>query len=696
MSTKITSSLSDIPSSSTCNDQTFSSDNPTEIAMSHNVDNKEIGKPPSPAGVDHPEAKKQSSILNFLRSFKFCHKSSKPTSIDNKPITKSEPTSNYGDNNISKSEALSKLIAANLNSLDEASKRIIKYQDQIKAVSDRFKMLKEQGGSEKDFVELNKSVMKLKQQISSKHEVEPKESNALRSLWKDDALFYRDNANDPPENPEFEKLLEKPGFMFWFNWERYQQLNTASQLCLLVFSVFPENAEIKKRVMMNWWIGEGLVETEQFANELFNDFIGKEFIKPVWEKRSLEVKICKMDPLVRYRLIKYDKMLHPRGFNLQGAPFGLNGLTQISYAMGMDTLFNVNESFLEFEPEYFSSMKELHVLYLGRWQTSPTHHIEVADIKSKKKNANVLDGLENLTSLRFLSLQGISRIIELPESISKLTNLTILDIRACHNLEVIPDGIGLLKNLTHLDMSECYLLDQMPKGLASLSKLQVLKGFLVSEDKNSCSLDDLHGFWELRKLSIYVTVDGFPTNKDLRALNQFKVLTKLTIAWGRGSVFVQAKSDDSKKKDVRATEQATIAAKKPSLPRTPTRSFTSKPAEVAIPVLPLGLIKLDLQCFPWTITPSWLRAYNLKNLKKLYIRGGKFSDLGQFQKLDDKEAENESWEVEVLRLKYLDHLEMDWFALQKLFPKLNYLEKVKCPKLTRFKCDEEGVWMSSD
>ncbi|CAL5345927.1 unnamed protein product [Camellia sinensis] len=370
-----------------------------------------------------------------------------------------------------------------------------------------------------------------------------------------------------------------------------------------------------------------------------------------------------MDPLVRFMVIKHAEMVHLWRFNLQDAPFGVNGLTQIRYfiEIELNTLFNVNESFLEFESEYFSMMKELHVLYLGRWQTSPTHHIEVADVKSKKKNANVLDGLENLTSLRFLSLQGISRIIELPESISKLTNLTILDIRACHNLEVIPDGIGLLKNLTHLDMSECYLLDQIPKGLASLSKLQVLKGFIVSEGNNSCTLDDLHGFRELRKLSIYVVVDGFPTNKDLRALNQFKVLTKLTIAWGRGS-----------------------------------RSFTSKPAEVAIPVLPLGLVKLDLQCFPWTITPSWLRAYNLKNLKKLYIRGGKFSDLGQFQKLDDKEAENESWEVEVLRLKYLDHLEMDWFALQKLFPKLNYLEKVKCPKLTRFKCDEEGVWMSSD
>ncbi|KAL7211969.1 hypothetical protein ACSBR2_014763 [Camellia fascicularis] len=174
-------------------------------------------------------------------------------------------------------------------------------------------------------------------------------------------------------------------------------------------------------------------------------------------------------------------------------------------------------------------MKNVKVLYLGRWQTSVSHHIEFGYTKDMKKNANVLDGLGNLTLLRFLNLGGISRISELPESISKLTNLTILDIRACHNLEVIPDGIGLLKNLTHLDISECYLLDQMPKALASLSKLQVLRGFLVSEGKNSCTLDDLRKISRLRKLSIYAVVHGFPSDRDLCALNQFKALTKLTI-----------------------------------------------------------------------------------------------------------------------------------------------------------------------
>lgn len=63
------------------------------------------------------------------------------------------------------------------------------------------------------------------------------------------------------------------------------------------------------------------------------------------------------------------------------------------------------------------------------------------------------------------------------------------------------------------------------------------------------------------------------------------------------------------------------------------------------------------------------------------MRGGKFFDLGQFQKLDDRQAEKDEWEVEVLHLMYLNELEMDWSDLQKLFPKLNYLEMVNFAKL---------------
>ncbi|XP_028066764.1 disease resistance RPP13-like protein 4 [Camellia sinensis] len=650
--------------------------NPTQIAISDDINSKEIEKPPTDVVIDHPEANKLCSMLTSLHPCNFWHKNSKPKSNNNKPITNIEPRSNDDDNNSNyrrpnKAEDLCKLIGANVNSLEKASKRMRKYEDQIKEVSEKFENLKKGGGSEDEFGELKREVMKLKQQISSKHEDEPQESESTADI-------DRVNADNTLKYPAFERMFDSKEFR-----ARYDQLDSLSKNCLLCFSVFPENAEINKRVMIYWWIGEGFATTEQIANDLFINLFVERFIEPVCKMGSFAVNIWKMDPLVRSLVIEIAKTSSFFDFDDDDDDDGnvtsraclvANGLTKIQDFEKLNTLFNFNESILEFNPEYFSKMKKLSVLYLGQWQTSVSHHIEVADTKSMKINANVLDGLENITNLRFLSLHGISRITELPESISRLTDLTILDIRACHNLEVIPNGIGLLKNLTHLDMSECYLLDQMPKGLASLYNLQVLKGFIVSESKNSCTLDDLRKFPKLRKLSIYAVCYGFPTDTDLRALNQFKALTNLTITWARGSLSDQANSDDSKKKDTLGAKQATVAAKKPGLTKALTRSVTSKPAEVSVSTLPLGLIKLDIQCFPRTITPTWLMACNLKNLKKLYIRGGKLSDLGQFQKLDGKNAEKDKWEVEILRLKYLYDLEMDWSNLQELFPKLNYLE----------------------
>lgn len=684
-------------------------------------------------------------------SFATKRSTSEPT--PNPPITTPSTTTN---NTHEHTLQLLDLITKDLDHVKKASEDLDHYgtrvKTQIESVSTTLNSLKEsvnciteappEESIETDLLEelreLKKAVMKLKLQIPSKYKPHSgSESDANKNQRANDlssaqerllrARKVFDKMPDLCKNKTFENSLEFKDFK-----ALYDGLDIQKKVCLLCFSVFPENQIIKKRFMLYWWIGEGFVspipesnrEAEDLANEVFNELMLKGFIEPISEKRGLGVSRCKMHPLVRAAVVILADKAKLFDFDPKGNPTGnfssslwacllkAEKLKDSEELEKVHILFNVDETILEFEkPEMFAKMKSINVFCLGRWQTSPKHHIEVEDTK-------FLEGLKNMRHLRFLSLQGISRIIELPDCISSLVNLTILDLRACHNLEEIPNEIGQLKSLTHLDMSECYLLDNMPKELSSLSELQVLKGFVVgdSKGKNSCTLQHLAKLPKLRKLSIYTGRKDFPNEAELRDLNKFNRLRKLTIAWGGGS---QGKSDNNAKPGKKARKstvakttaehqnpenggndiehdnagdatesQAPTATTKPNLlEKIPKMRKGRDALDYAPPELPTDLEKLDLNSFPKTYAPDWLKASKLSNIKKLYIRGGTLGDLGQFQ------LEKHEWEVEILRLKYLNELEMDWTELQELFPNLSYLEKEKCPKLTLFPCDGHGVWM---
>ncbi|CAL5381085.1 unnamed protein product [Camellia sinensis] len=83
--------------------------------------------------------------------------------------------------------------------------------------------------------------------------------------------------------------------------------------------------------------------------------------------------------------------------------------------------------------------------------------------------------------------------------------------------------------------------------------------------------------------------------------------------------------------------------------------------------------------------PSRMKPWELKSLKKLYIRGGSLSDLHILQ---PEEYGPPEWTVEILRLKFLRELKMHWQVLTTMFPSLVYLEKVDCPELLSFPSGE--------
>ncbi|KQK20766.1 uncharacterized protein LOC100830451 [Brachypodium distachyon] len=444
-------------------------------------------------------------------------------------------------------------------------------------------------------------------------------------------------------------------------------LETRLRQCLLCLVVFPENAVIKKRLLIHWWIGEGFVSSVSEGKNFFNELlIPKGFIKPVNKCHCDKVHRCKVQPWIRGLLIEVAKSTAFVELNSDGSSKNdfsrtrraclHGGKILTSFRHDVLTVYNIKQQYVELDKTWFSGKARLSTVQLGRWEDSnydpQGHHVELNNIEFLKQ-------VKSCKQLKYLSFRGISRIEALPTSVGKLTRLVILDLKACHNLEDLPKQIAELVKLEYLDVSECYLLSGMPKGLGKLAQLEVLKGFVLANtrSKHPCHLNELATLTKLRKLSIRIgnSIDSDQFEK----LGNFSVLRSLTLTWGAGTRSALAIHDVT-------TPRSSRAAAAHAMPR----------------VLPLGLVKLEICCFPLAEFPCWISPPELKNLKKLYIRGGIISDLG----------EGKCWEVTVLRLRFLKHLNYAWAALYQAFTKLHFLEVHECGNLETWPDCQKGLW----
>ncbi|KAK7849038.1 hypothetical protein CFP56_003923 [Quercus suber] len=88
--------------------------------------------------------------------------------------------------------------------------------------------------------------------------------------------------------------------------EVFKDLDTRLKLCLLSFAVLPANAIVKRRLLINWWVGECLVDplatgektAKDISDEILTELEVKGFIEPVKERHKLIADRFKMQHLV--------------------------------------------------------------------------------------------------------------------------------------------------------------------------------------------------------------------------------------------------------------------------------------------------------------------------------------------------------------------------------------------------------------
>ncbi|KAJ3679719.1 hypothetical protein LUZ60_017730 [Juncus effusus] len=401
--------------------------------------------------------------------------------------------------------------------------------------------------------------------------------------------------------------------------------------CLYCLSIFPKGSVIKRRLLVYWWIGLKLVcpkgnnTAEQVGGLLFNELVNKGILIPHMIRRHNDVvDQCMIEPIIHKKLISSEKrkrfISKVQNFN------SLNICNIQKNKLEVQTILNINQTHLKSDVIISrNGVKNMAVMEVGQWRCVDCHHIE----------ADKTDFLNDLgPNLTYLSLRGISGISELPESIGNSTSLMILDIRACHNLENLPPIIKSLKNLAHLDVSECYLLDHIPRWVCTLNNLEVFKGFIIgsSGNKNRCKFSDISGLQKLRKLNINIGRDSEVSAEELSSLENLSNLRSLTITWG---IYAEEREPE--------TNLVNISP-------------------------PKNLEKLELIGFPRDKAPEWLSPTKMENLKRLYIRGGMFDELGC-------NNTKKVWLVETLRLRFLRNLKkINKNDLRNLFPYMKYFE----------------------
>ncbi|KNA25132.1 hypothetical protein SOVF_009560 [Spinacia oleracea] len=451
----------------------------------------------------------------------------------------------------------------------------------------------------------------------------------------------------------------------------YENLDRRERICLSFchsfFSTFVNSVEINRRELIHWWIGLEIISDHLEGEKVLRNLVAEELlVHPVNDKG---ITLCK-----RYTMPYKSKSMPENDYNYIGTQkehlfvsstqkIIPQGITK-PYVYKLVFVGAINTTAYTLNARLFDcllKLKNVRLVHLGSWHQD-MDYIVVEDMIIK------MSAFKELKAVRFLSLQGISRLQELPTSVYSLTNLLILDLRACQDLNKIPKGIELLKYLQILDLSQCYELHFIPREIALLSELKVLKGFVIDQldssklaaffkkkkSSSSCPFTHLSTLKKLQKLSIRTRLINFPSSKDVETLYEMKELYQLKITWVRGSR---------------------------------SNSETPLSEDNQIKRFPTNLIKLVLQAAPEAIASRLLGLIaNRSNnrLQKLYVRGG------GLWKLDHQRYCFPN--VKVIRFRYLPKLHMNWYQFKLSFPKLTRLEIFNCPHLIFFPSDENGVW----
>ncbi|KAK0596959.1 hypothetical protein LWI29_020525 [Acer saccharum] len=308
--------------------------------------------------------------------------------------------------------------------------------------------------------------------------------------------------------------------------------------CLLYCSLFPEDYEIEKRDLIDFWIGEGFFDEYEVGYSIIGDLLRACLLEEGdYDGLKMHDVIRDMALWIACEIEKEKgKFLVQTSVGLTEAPETekwegvkrmslmrnrIENLSEIPSCPHLSTLFLNENSLKMINNDFFRFMPSLKVLNL-----SSNGLIEFPL------------GISRLVSLQHLDL-SYTKIKELPEELKALANLRCLNLGRMHYLHRVPRR--LISSLAKLRIFKLtwYRWDLGPVGdnvlysggeylVEELLCLKYLKALSV-ELKGSCALGEFLKSQKLRNCTRFLQLKGLEESLDVVSLTGMKHLYTLAI-----------------------------------------------------------------------------------------------------------------------------------------------------------------------
>lgn len=363
----------------------------------------------------------------------------------------------------------------------------------------------------------------------------------------------------------------------------YSYLPRRLKQCFSFCSLFPRNYKFNKRVLIQLWMAQGFVQSQNSADKNLED-LAEDYFEELLSRSFFDVRreACEthyvMHDLVHdlAQSVSADQCLRVEHGMISEKPStaryvsvtqdGLQGLGSFCKPENLRTLI-VRRSFIFssscFQDEFFRKIRNLRVLDL-----------------SCSNFVRLPNSIGELVHLRYLSLPRTLNM--LPESVSKLLHLESLCFHKC-SLEKLPAGITMLVNLRHLNIATRFI--AQVSGIGRLVNLQGSVEFHVKKGVG-CTLEELKGLKDLRGKLKIKGLDNVLSKEAASKAELYKKrhLRELSLEWNSASRNLVLDAD----------------------------------AVILENLQPPSSIKvLNIKRYQGAICPSWLQLSSLKQLQSL-------------------------------------------------------------------------------